>query len=111
MRANAASLLGRIRDTRSEDALELMTATTEDRNLRTGALNALAATGDSTRASTLARRLIGDYDPLFAAAAVRVLARTGGEAGKAQLREAMAHESRVYVRLAMQQALTPAAMH
>jgi hypothetical protein len=40
-----------------------------------------------------------------------VLARTGGEAGKAQLRQAMAHESRVYVRLAMQQALTPAAMH
>ena len=111
MRANAASLLGRIRDTRSEDALEAMTATTEDRNLRTGALNALAATGDSVRASAVARRLIGDYDPLFAAAAVRVLARTGGEAGKTQLREAMAHETRVYVRLAMQQALTPVAMH
>ena len=73
-----------------------MTATTEDRDLRTTALNALAATGDSARASALALHLIGDYDPLFAAAAVRVLARTGGDAGKAQLREAMAHEPRVH---------------
>lgn len=59
------------------------------------------------RASALALRLIGDYDPLFAVATVRVLARTGGEAGKARLREAMARETRVTVRLAMQQVLGP----
>jgi aminopeptidase N len=109
MRASAAQWLARIKDPRVPDALEAMTAPVEDRALRTTALNALAATGDSVRASAVARRLIGDYDPLFAAAAVRVLARTGGEAGKAQLREAMAKETRVFVRLAMQQALAPPA--
>jgi aminopeptidase N len=107
MRSTAARLLGRIRDSRAEDALERMTATTEERGLRTTALTALAATGDSARASALALHLIGDYDPLFAAAAVRVLARIGGEAGKAQLRQALAHETRVSVHLAMQQALGP----
>jgi aminopeptidase N len=105
MRATAAQLMSRIKDPRVADALEAMTATVEDRALRTTALNALAATGDSARASAVALRLIGDYDPLFAAAAVRVLARVGGEAGAARLREAMAKETRVFVRLAMQQAL------
>ena len=105
MRSTAARLLGRIRDPRSEDALQRLTATTEERGLRTTALTALATAGDSARATAVAMGLIGDYDPLFAAAAVRSVARTGGEAGKAQLRAAMAHESRVYVKLAMQQAL------
>ena len=111
MRATAARGLSTMHDARAEDALERMTATTEDRNLRITALNALAATGDSARASALSRRLIGDYDPLFAAAAVRVLARIGGDAGKAVLRAAMTHESRVFVRLAMQQALAPSMSH
>lgn len=109
MRATAAQLMSRIKDPRVADALEAMTAPVEDRALRTTALNAMVATGDSARVSALARRLIGDYDPLFAVAAVRVLARTGGEGGKAQLREAMAHETRVTVRLAMQQVLGPPA--
>ncbi|MGH7524459.1 MAG: HEAT repeat domain-containing protein, partial [Gemmatimonadales bacterium] len=111
MRATAARLLGTMHDALAEDALERLTATVEDRNLRITALNSLAATGDSARASAVSKRLIGDYDPLFAAAAVRVLARIGGDAGKAALREAMPHESRVFVRLAMQQALAPAGMH
>jgi aminopeptidase N len=105
MRSAAARLLGRMHDSRAEDALERLTATVEERGLRTTALTMLAATGDTVRASAVARRLIDDYDPLFAAAAVRVLAQIGGEAGKAALREAMAHETRVYVRLAMQQAV------
>jgi len=107
MRATAAQWLGRSKDPRAVDALVAMTEPVEDRNLRTTALNSLVSTGDSIRVSALALRLIGDYDPLFAVAAVRVLARTGGEAGKAQLREAMARETRVTVRLAMQQALGP----
>ena len=107
MRTSAAQWLGRIKDPRAADALEAMTATTEDRNLRSTALNALVSTGDSARVNALALRLIGDYDPLFAVAAVRVLARTGGEAGKARLREAMARETRVTVRLAMQQVVGP----
>ena len=111
MRGTAARLLGRLRNPRAEDALELMTAASEDRNIRMTGLYALAATGDSARASAVSRRLIGDYDPLFAAAAVGMLARIGGEAGKAQLREAMAHESRVHVRLAMQRALAPPPAH
>jgi len=53
----------------------------------------------------LALRLIGDYDPLFASAAVRVVGRVGGADGRAKLAQAMRAERRVYVRLAMQQVL------
>ena len=76
-----------------------------DRNVRTQALNAIAASGDSARATALALRLIGDYDPLFASAAVRVVGRVGGADGRAKLAQAVRAERRVYVRLAMQQML------
>jgi aminopeptidase N len=104
MRGLAASLMGRVRDPRSADALERLTAVSEDRGLRTGALDALAAS-DSARATALALRLVGDGDPLFASSAVRVVGRVGGEAGRARLREALAPERRVLVRLAMAQVL------
>ena len=53
----------------------------------------------------MALRLVGDYDPLFAVAAVGVVGRVGGADGRAKLTQAMRTEQRVYVRLAMQQAL------
>ena len=105
MRFTAMQFLGHLRDPRSEDALERNTATVEDRNIRQVALNALAETGDSARATSVALGLIGDYDPLFAVSAVRVAGQMGGEAGKAKLREALKKETRVFVRVAMEQAL------
>ncbi len=104
-RFGAIQLLSKMRDPKSLAALERLTATTEDRNIRTLGLNGLAETGDSARATSVALSLIGDYDPLFAAAAVRVVGRFGGAAGKAKLREAQKKETRVLVRGAMEQAL------
>jgi aminopeptidase N len=109
MRFTAMNFLSHIRAPQSEDALERNTATTEDRFIRQSGLQSLAATGDSARATAVALRLIGDYDPLFAVTAVRVVGQVGGEAGKAKLREALKKETRVFVRLAMQNALNPPA--
>ena len=105
IRLTAFHFLGQLRDPRGLDVLERMTGNTEDRNVRTQALSAIAASGDSARATALALRLIGDYDPLFASAAVRVVARVGGAGGRAKLAQAMRAEQRVSVRLAMQQVL------
>ncbi len=100
----AMNYLGKIHDPRALDDLERLTANSEDRNLRTAALNTLAASGDSARATTLALRLVSDPDPLFAVAAVRAAARVGGADAKAQLKQVLPHESRVFVRLAIQRA-------
>ena len=100
----AAIYLGKIDAPEAKNALERLTAAEEDRALRTTALGALAASGDSVRATTVALRLIGDYDPLLAVAAVRTVAQVGGEAGKARLRAALPTESRVIVKAAMQRA-------
>jgi aminopeptidase N len=105
LRFTAATLLRAYRDPRALDALERLAAPVEDRGLRTRALTSLAATGDSARAAAVALRAVGDYDPLFAVAAVGVVARIGGAAGKAQLAEALKKETRVTVRQAMTRAL------
>jgi aminopeptidase N len=105
LRVTALELLGGIRDPRGEDALERLTASAEDRNLRAEALESLAATGDSARATAVALRYLGDYDPLFAVAAVQVVGRVGGADGKAKLTAAVPGEKRVTVRLAIQRAL------
>jgi aminopeptidase N len=105
LRVTALELLGGIRDPRGEDALERLTASAEDRNLRAEALESLAATGDSARATAVALRYLGDYDPLFAVAAVQVVGRVGGADGKAKLTAALPGEKRVTVRLAIQRAL------
>ena len=107
MRFTAMGFLSRLRDPQAEDALERTTATVEDRNLRQVALQSLAATGDSARATSVALRLIGDYDPRFAVSAVQVVGQVGGDAGKAKLRDALKKETRVFVRVAMQNALNP----
>ncbi len=107
IRFTAINFLSRMHDPRAEDALERLTATTEDRNLRQAALTGLARTGDSTRASALALRLIGDYDPLFSVTAVHVVGMVGGASGKARLAELMPAESRVFVKAEMQKVIAP----
>ncbi len=111
LRFTAAAFLRRIHDPKALDALERLTANTEDRNIRTSGLQALAASGDSARAAAVALRLIADPDPLFASAAVRTAGRVGGAAARAALTQALAKESRVFVRLAIQQVLTPTSGH
>jgi aminopeptidase N len=109
-RFEASQFLRRMHDPKALDALERLTATTEDRNLRTVGLGALAQS-DSARAATVALRLIADPDPLFAASAVRIAARVGGAAARARLQQELATEKRVFVRLAIQRALAPAGGH
>src|SRR5207245_11531231 len=109
IRQTAANLLGgggaANRDPRGEDALERLTAPVEDRGIRMTALNALAASGDSARATAVALRAMGDPDPLFAAAAAGLVGRVGGTAGKPTLAEALKKETRVTVRAAMTRVL------
>ncbi|HEY2805684.1 MAG TPA: M1 family aminopeptidase [Gemmatimonadales bacterium] len=102
-RFTAINFLSHMRNAQAEDALERLTATTEDRNLRQSALLGLARTGDSARATAVALRLIGDYDPLFSVTAVNVVGMVGGAAGKARIAEMMPNESRVFVKKAMQE--------
>ena len=104
-RATAAAFLGRLRDRRAADALERLTAPSEPRNLRTGALDALVQLGDSAHAGAVATKGLGDYDPLYAVQAVRVLGRVGGAAGRSALERAQASEPRVTVKAAIGQAL------
>ena len=105
MRFEAVAGLAKIHDPRALDALERMTATQEVRDLRVNALQALAQ-NDAARATALALRSIGDYDPLFAVAAVRVAARAGGDAAKAELTRRLRGETRVTVRSAIRQVTT-----
>ncbi len=104
IRGTAAEALVGIKDPRALDALERMTIPSETRDLRGTALNALAQ-ADPARAYRVAWNAVGDYDPLFAVQAVRVVARTGGEEGKALLAGVLRRETRVTVRAAIQQAL------
>ena len=104
-RAVAATFLGRSRDPRAAGPLERLTAPSEPRNLRTGALQALVQLGDSARAAAVATKGLGDYDPLYAVQAVSVLGRVGGASGRAALQRAQASEPRVTVKAAIVQAL------
>jgi len=102
LRVTAVDQLGKIHDPRGGEALERMTAPTEDRNLRAEALQAILSSGDSARAAAVAQRYLGDPDPLFAGAAVQVLAQAGGVSARAKLTEALSTEKRVTVRRAIQ---------
>ena len=92
-----------------EAAVELgrLTAPTEPRDIRISALQLLQQQGDTGRAGFLATRYLDDPDPLFAAAAVRVLAQTGGGAAHALLLQRYGTEKRVRVRSAITEALHP----
>ena len=106
-RATAAAYLGRLKDPRGADALERLTASSEPRDLRVGALHALTQLADTAHAVAVATKGIGDYDPLYAVQAVQVLGRIGGTAGRATLERAQTGEKRVTVKAAIAQALKP----
>lgn len=104
IRITAARALGAIHDPQAAAALERLTAPVETRDLRSLALRTLER-NDAARATAVALRSLGDYDPLFAVAAVQTVARAGGADGKARLSEALRTEKRVTVREAIRQAL------
>ncbi len=87
------------------DALERLTDPSEVRGLRGAGLNGLFAIGDTTRAIAAAAKGLQDYDPLYAQAAVGALARLGTPAARAKLQEALAKETRVHVKDAIERAL------
>jgi len=101
IRAAAARGLSTIHDPQAVEALVKMTATVETRDLRSLSLR-LLATNDPARATAVALAAVGDYDPLFAVAAVRTAAQVGGADAKAKLTEALRTEKRVTVRAAIQ---------
>jgi aminopeptidase N len=105
VRATAAGALSRQRDARAVDALERLTDSSESRELRQAGLSGLAATGDTARALSAARRALGDADPLFAASAARVLGRLGTPAARTALEQAGKAEQRTSVKQAITQAL------
>ena len=104
IRYTALQALSKIHDPRATDAIERTTANVETRNLRCFALQSLAA-NDPARPTAVALRSVGDYDPLFAVAAVQTAAQAGGADAKAKLAEALRTEKRVTVRAAIQQVL------
>jgi len=105
VRATAASALGRTQSASVNDALERLTDASESRGLRQAALMAVMAVGDAARTVAVASKALKDYDPLFARAAVQVLARVGTPAARAALQEARSSESRVHVKAAIDRAL------
>ncbi|MEP7325270.1 MAG: M1 family aminopeptidase, partial [Gemmatimonadota bacterium] len=105
VRLTAAGRLHLKPDEAGAAALEAMTAVAEPRTVRQVALGLLGQWPDKTRAIAVATKYLNDGDPLFAVSAVGALAGAGGDAGKAVLRQALARESRVTVRGAMQGAL------
>jgi aminopeptidase N len=104
VRITAARGLSTIHDPQAVAALTRMTVPSETRDLRQFSLRMLA-TNDPARATEVALHAVGDYDPLFAVAAVQTAARVGGAPAKAQLTQALRTETRVTVRSAIQGAL------
>ena len=88
-------------------ALERLTAPGEARDVRSSALALLPQQGDTARAVALATRFLDDPDPLFAADAVRLLARVGGAPARVLLLRRYASEPRVRVRSAISEVLHP----
>jgi aminopeptidase N len=106
LRFTAAAGLARFGGREAMAALERLTAPSEDRNIRTAGLNLLAQ-ADTARAAAVAARALDDPDPLFAATAVRVLARVGGAGARATLQARLGTETRVRVRSAIEGVLRP----
>ncbi|HEU4697614.1 MAG TPA: M1 family aminopeptidase [Gemmatimonadales bacterium] len=90
------------------EALARLTDPAEPRDLRTAALTALVQV-DPARATQVAAGRLGDYDPLFAVAAVQAVAKAGGAEGRATLERAARSETRVTVQHAIRDALAPKA--
>jgi len=107
LRYSAADQIRNQPDPRVVEALIAMTDPSESRNLRQAALSLLSRRDDKTPAIETATKYLADPDPLFAATAVRVLARVGGDAAKVTLQQRLAVEHRVTVDDAIRQALAP----
>jgi aminopeptidase N len=107
LRQTAAFRISRLADPRVPEALIQMADPSEPRNLRQSALNYLAGRSDKSDAVNTATRYLTDPDPLLASAAVRTLARVGGEAGRSTLTAALKTEKRVTVLTVIQGALAP----
>ena len=105
LRLNAAFRLTRRLDPEVVATLDSMTSTVEPREVRQVALQLLASLTDKSPAAAAATRDLNDGDPLFASFAAGVLARVGGDAGHAALQQALARESRVTVKAAIERAL------
>jgi len=107
LRFHAGLDLAKIHTPEAAAALEAMTATSEDRNLRDAALNFLAQQGDTARVVALATRYLDDPDALFASSAVGILARVGGANARALLLERYGRETRVLVKAAIGRVVHP----
>jgi len=106
IRRAAARVLSRAPDQPDvADALERLTDPSEVRDLRDVGLRGLFAIGDTTEAVATASAGLKDYDPLYARVAVQALARLGTPEARARLRAALATETRVHVREAIERAL------
>ncbi len=88
-------------------ALAANTEPSEGRGVRTAALNLMVQQGDTARVVALATRYLDDPDAIFAAAAVRLLARVGGARSRALLLERFGNETRTRVRSAIEEVLRP----
>lgn len=107
LRFTAAVVLSQTHASEAATALEGLTAPSEDRNLRTSALNLMAQQGDTARAMSIAVRYLDDPDPLVTEFAVRLIGRIGGPAGRERLQARLATERRVRVRAAIAGVLHP----
>ena len=107
LRRTAMFRLPRFHVPEAAEALGRLSAPAEPRDFRISALQLLTQQGDTARAVTLATRYLDDPDPLFAAAAVRVIARSGGAAARALLLQRYGTEKRVRVRSAIAEVLHP----
>ena len=106
VRGTAAGLLAQMHAPAANEALERLTDPSEVRGLRTSALGGLFRGGDTARAIAVATRGLSDYDPLYAEAAVRDLGQLGTPAAKDALNNALKTETRVFVKQAIERALS-----
>ena len=105
VRTMAERNLSRLHAPAAVDALVKLTDPMEVRRLRQGALMGLMMTGDTARTIEVAAHGLGDYDPLYAETAARVLAFIGTPAAQAKLAAAAQTETRVLVKNVIEEAL------
>jgi aminopeptidase N len=105
IRAMAERSLSQLHSPAAVDALVKFTDPSEVRRLRQGALQGLMMSGDTVRTIEVAAKALGDYDPLYAETAARVLGYIGTPEAKAKLEAAAKTETRVQVKNVIEQAL------
>ena len=105
IRLTAASRLLRRPDSAGLAAIEALTDPVETRTARSVALMFLGRWPDRAPVTAVATKYLADGDPLFAEAAVRALATAAGASARPALEAALARETRVTVRAAINAAL------